>query len=225
MLDVQDVRVVYHLPADDVSAVDGVTLRVEVGELVALEGPSGSGKSTLLAACAGLELPTSGTIHVHGLPMTGINTEARAALRLAHLGVVFQDLNLLGAFSALENVVLPLGLSGRADHEARERATAILEQLGLGDELDRYPGELSGGQQQRVAVARAIVAAPKLILADEPTSALDAETGATVMSMLKRACAEGAAVVIATHDPRVTPHADRVLKMREAKLVGQRGAA
>jgi putative ABC transport system ATP-binding protein len=220
VLDAVDVRVVYELPTDSVIAVDGVSIKASAGELVALEGPSGSGKSTLLAACAGLEVPSDGAIHINGEAMTGVDAEARAALRLARLGVVFQDLNLLGAFTALENVMLPLGLAKRKTDEAHQEAVATLERLGMAQYIDRYPGEMSGGQQQRIAVARAIVARPMLILADEPTSALDAETGATVISLLREACTRGAAVVIATHDPRVTPLVDRVIKMREGKLAG-----
>ncbi len=186
----------------------GVELAVAAGEIVALTGPSGSGKSSLLALIAGVERPTSGSIRVGGMELVGRSQDDLARLRRSRMGIVFQDFHLIPTLTALENVALPLELSGAP--EAMDRARLMLDQVGLRDRADHRPLEMSGGEQQRVAIARAFVARPALILADEPTGNLDLETGGRIMELLFRlARSWHAAMVLVTHNPELADRADR----------------
>lgn len=212
--------------APAVTALDAVSLSVSPGEIVGISGPSGSGKSTLLHLLAALDVPTSGTVTVAGEDTSALTDRERARLRLEHVGVVFQRFHLLSGLSARANVALPLVELGVPKSERRERARELLERVGLGDRVTHAPGELSGGEQQRVAVARALATDPEVVVADEPTGELDTETGAQILDLFEAAAADGAAVVVASHDRPTIEHADRVVELRDGKRVnGKRTSA
>jgi len=211
--------------AGEVHALRGVDLEVRMGELVAVMGPSGSGKSTLLNLAGGLDTPTSGTVTVGRDDVGSLDAVARARLRRKHVGYVFQDLNLVPALTALENVTLPLELDGVSGRRARAEATAALATVGLDDLADRFPDDMSGGQAQRVAIARALVGPRRLVLADEPTGALDSVTGEAVMRVLRQRVDAGAAGLLVTHDARHAAWADRIVFLRDGVVVDSTGAA
>ncbi|WP_405434606.1 ABC transporter ATP-binding protein [Micromonospora sp. NBC_00617] len=202
-----------------VHALRGVSLVVRPGELVAVMGPSGSGKSTLLALAGGLDRPTRGDVRVEGQPLGALDRRGLAQLRRRRIGYIFQQLNLLGSLSALENVALPLELDGVGGRRARAAALAALTEVGLPALGDRFPDQLSGGQQQRVAIARALVGERRLVLADEPTGALDSQTGEAVLHLLRRRVEAGAAGILVTHEARHAGWADRVVFLRDGVLV------
>ncbi|MEV4762061.1 ABC transporter ATP-binding protein [Micromonospora chokoriensis] len=202
-----------------VHALRGVSLAVRPGELVAVMGPSGSGKSTLLALAGGLDRPTGGEVRVEGQPLGALDRRGLAQLRRRRIGYIFQQLNLLGSLTALENVALPLELDGTSGRRARALARAALTEVGLPGLGDRFPDQLSGGQQQRVAIARALVGERRLVLADEPTGALDSQTGEAVLHLLRRRIDAGAAGVLVTHEARHAGWADRVVFLRDGVLV------
>ncbi|MFG2046268.1 ABC transporter ATP-binding protein [Micromonospora sp. NPDC048935] len=202
-----------------VHALRGVSLVVRPGELVAVMGPSGSGKSTLLALAGGLDRPTHGEVRVEGQPLGALDRRGLAQLRRRRIGYIFQQLNLLGSLSAVENVALPLELDGTSGRQARGLAMAALTEVGLPALGDRFPDQLSGGQQQRVAIARALVGERRLVLADEPTGALDSQTGEAVLHLLRRRIDAGAAGVLVTHEARHAGWADRVVFLRDGVLV------
>ncbi|MEV4655609.1 ABC transporter ATP-binding protein [Micromonospora sp. NPDC049301] len=202
-----------------VHALRGVSLAVRPGELVAVMGPSGSGKSTLLALAGGLDRPTGGEVRVEGQPLGTLDRRGLAQLRRRRIGYIFQQLNLLGSLSAVENVALPLELDGTGGRRARAAALAALAEVGLPALGDRFPDQLSGGQQQRVAIARALVGERRLVLADEPTGALDSQTGEAVLHLLRRRVDAGAAGVLVTHEARHAGWADRVVFLRDGVLV------
>ncbi len=203
----------------DVSAVRGIDLEVAAGSLTAVMGPSGSGKSTLLHLAAGMVVATSGQVRVDQTDLGGRSPAQLAALRRRTVGVVFQQYNLLPTLTALENVTLPLELDGMGLRQARSVATDALERVGIERPFDRFPDDLSGGQQQRVAIARAVAVPRKVVLADEPTGALDTITGDRIMDLFADLAAGGAAVLVVTHEPRVTGFADRVVTLRDGKRV------
>jgi putative ABC transport system ATP-binding protein len=197
-----------------VRALDGVSLRVERGEVVAVVGPSGSGKSTLLFVLGGLDLPDEGTVKVDGTDWKTLSGSARARFRRSTCGFVVQGMALLPQATAAENVEVPLVLDGVEPGERAARVAEALERVELSAEDRKLPDQLSGGQQQRVAIARALVMRPALILADEPTGNLDSVTGQAVTQLLLAAAAErDAAVVLVTHDPAVAAHADRTVEL------------
>jgi putative ABC transport system ATP-binding protein len=202
-------------------ALDSVDLVVARGELVAIMGPSGSGKSTLLTIAGTLEQATDGEINIDGQPVSAMSTADRAALRRRSIGYVFQDFNLLAGLTAAENVSLPLELDGTRAKEARRTALSALDELGLGERAGRYPEELSGGERQRVAIARAVVGDRRLLLADEPTGALDSVNGEGVIRLVRAACKRGVAGVIVTHDAQLAAWADRVVFLRDGRVVDQ----
>ena len=202
-----------------VHALRGVSLVVRPGELVAVMGPSGSGKSTLLALAGGLDRPSGGEVRVEGQPLGALDRRGLAQLRRRRIGYIFQQLNLLGSLSALENVALPLELDGTSGRQARALAMAALTEVGLPALGDRFPDQLSVGQQQRVAIARALVGERRLVLADEPTGALDSQTGEAVLHLLRRRIDAGAAGVLVTHEARHAGWADRVVFLRDGVLV------
>jgi putative ABC transport system ATP-binding protein len=208
-----------------VHALRGVDLAVHAGELVAVMGPSGSGKSTLLHLAGGLDSPTSGSVLVEGRDLAALRPAEVAAVRRQCAGYVFQDLNLIPALTALENVSLPRELDGVRGRQARAEAQVALDELGIADLADRFPDEMSGGQQQRVAIARALVGPRRLLLADEPTGALDSSTGEEILRVLRTRCAAGAAGVLVTHDARHAAWADRVVFLRDGVVVDQSGPA
>ena len=204
-----------------VTALDDVSLSVQPGELVAVMGPSGAGKSTLLNLAGGLDRPSSGDVVVDGQSLTSLSTRELAVVRRRHVGYVFQDLNLLPALTAVENVALPRELDGVPLRRAREEALATLDRFGLADAADRFPDDLSGGQQQRVAIARAFVGKRRLLLADEPTGALDTVTGEAVLELMRQECDAGAAAVLVTHESRLAAWADRVVFLRDGRIVDE----
>ena len=212
---------VYGSGAGEVHALRGVQLCVEPGELVAVMGPSGSGKSTLLTIAGSLEEPSSGEVEVGGVALSQLSRNQRAALRRRAIGYVFQDFNLLAGLTAAENVSLPLELDGTSMKAARTAALDALDRLGLRDRADRFPDELSGGERQRVAIARAVVGERHLLLADEPSGALDSVNGEAVMRLVRAICQGGVAGVVVTHDAQLASWADRVVFLRDGRIVDQ----
>ncbi len=208
-----------------VRALDGVTLSVHAGELVAVMGPSGSGKSTLLNLAGGLDQPTSGKVLVEGSDVGAMSLHDLAALRRRSLGFVFQDFNLIPSLTAAENVALPLELDGERVGKARRIALDSLETVGIAELADRYPEHMSGGQQQRVAIARALVGNRRLVLADEPTGALDSQTGEDVLRVLRARCDAGVGGLLVTHEARHAAWADRVVFLRDGVVVDSTGTA
>lgn len=202
-----------------VRALVDVDLTVTAGELVAVMGPSGSGKSTLLSIAGSLEEPSTGEVFIEGTALSGLGRNERARLRRRHIGYVFQDFNLLAGLTAVENIAMPLELDGVKSRTARRAAGLALADLGLADRADSFPDELSGGQRQRVALARALVGDRRLLLADEPTGALDSRTGEEVMRLIRAACRSGAAAVLVTHDAQLAAWADRIVFVRDGRIV------
>ncbi|MFC4632230.1 ABC transporter ATP-binding protein [Promicromonospora alba] len=220
VLELADVSRIHGQGPTQVRALDCVDLTVREGELVAVMGPSGSGKSTLLNVAGGLDSVTSGTVLVGGRDVTAMDARRRAEVRRRDVGYVFQDLNLIPALTALENVALPLELDGMGVSAAREQAVDALDAVGLASAHRRFPEDLSGGQQQRVAIARALVGPRRLVLADEPTGALDSVTGEAVMRLLRDRVDAGAAGLLVTHDARYAAWADRTIHLRDGEIVG-----
>jgi putative ABC transport system ATP-binding protein len=223
VLELKNVSRVHGSGRVKVDALVDVSLDVPAGELVAIMGPSGSGKTTLLSLAGGLDRATSGEVVVDGVPLTGMGLGALARLRRRRVGYVFQDFNLIPGLTAAENVSVPLELDGRGRRDARRTAMEALEGLGLQDLADRFPDELSGGEQQRVAIARAVVGDRLLLLADEPTGALDTVTGESVLRLMRTHCERGGAGVLVTHDARLAAWADRVVFLRDGRIIDETG--
>ena len=207
--------------AVQVHAIEDVNLFVERGSLVAVMGPSGSGKSTLLTIAGSLEEPTTGEVVIDGASLRAMSRNDKARLRRRTIGYVFQEFNLLAGLTAVENVTLPLELDGLAAKKAHAAGMAALDELGLADRATHFPDELSGGERQRVAIARAVVGERHLLLADEPSGALDSTNGEAVMRMILNACKRGVAAVVVTHDAQLASWADRVVFLRDGRVVDQ----
>ena len=220
-LELREISKTYGSGHGTVHALTTVDLSVERGELVAVMGPSGSGKSTLLTIAGSLEEPSSGHVLVDGVDLATISRSDRARLRRRSIGYVFQDFNLLPGLTAVENVTLPLELDGSRPRTARTFGLEALERLDVAESADRYPDELSGGERQRVAIARAIVGERGLLLADEPTGALDSVNGEAVMRLLRAAAHRGVAGVVVTHEAQLASWADRVVFLRDGRVVDQ----
>jgi ABC-type lipoprotein export system ATPase subunit len=228
LIEVRDVTKTYRTGDLDLPVLKGVSCDVERGELVALMGVSGSGKTTLMNILGCLDRPTSGSYRLDGQEAGRLSNDARALLRNSKIGFVFQNFNLLARTSALENVLMPLGYSAKepTEAEATERATKLLERVGLGDRMDHVPSRLSGGQQQRVAIARALVNHPPLLLADEPTGNLDSKTSAEVLEMFQQLNEQdGITILLVTHDAEVARHARRVIRIKDGLVEGDAAAA
>jgi putative ABC transport system ATP-binding protein len=224
-LELRGVSKVYGRGGAEVHALRKVSLSVEAGTMVAVMGPSGSGKSTMLTIAGSLEDPTSGEVLVGGAALSAMSRNAKARLRRRAIGYVFQDFNLLPGLTAAENVALPLELDGRPARTAKAAGLAALADLGLAERTGQFPGELSGGERQRVAIARAVVGERYLLLADEPSGALDSVNGEAVMQLIRSACKQGVAAVVVTHDAQLASWADRVVFLRDGRMVDQRSAA
>ncbi len=221
MLELKGVSKTYGQGHTEVRALSDVDLSVDGGALVAVMGASGSGKSTLLTIAGSLEEPTSGEVLVGGAALSKMSRNDKARLRRRSIGYVFQDFNLLAGLTALENVSLPLELDGVSAKKAQSQAMAALEELGLTDRGSHFPDELSGGESQRVAIARAVVGERHLLLADEPSGALDSTNGEAVMRLILAACHRGVAAVVVTHDAQLASWADRVVFLRDGRVVDQ----
>jgi putative ABC transport system ATP-binding protein len=218
VLEARSLRKQVTSPEGMLTILDDVSIAVGAGETVAIVGASGAGKSTLLALLAGLDEPSAGTVWLEGIELSALDEDGRAAARARHVGFVFQSFHLVPSLTALENVMLPLELAGRAD--ARATARAVLQQVGLGARLGHYPRQLSGGEQQRVAIARAFVTRPAVLFADEPTGNLDTATGARVIELLfDLNAANGTTLVLVTHDREIASRCDRVIEMDAGRLV------
>jgi putative ABC transport system ATP-binding protein len=203
-----------------IRALKGVDLALKGGELTLLMGPSGSGKTTLLSILGCMLTPTEGTVRVRGDAIAGKNPEDLAKLRRENIGFVFQSYHLFPTLSAADNVRLALDVRGETGTDAKDKARAALDRVGLSSKTRNYPSQLSGGEQQRVAIARAVVGDPSVILADEPTAALDSENGKAIMSILAAIAKDpGRGVLVVTHDPRLVPFADRIIHIEDGSIV------
>lgn len=217
----EDLVKVYRMGKVDVKALDGVSLTIPQGEFLAIMGPSGSGKSTLMNLIGCLDKPTSGTLIVDGQDVTKLSDRRLARLRGRTIGFVFQTFNLIPRISALDNVLLPMGLVGAIPKsQRRRRAVKLLEQVGLGHRVTHMPNELSGGERQRVAIARALANDPQLLLADEPTGNLDTQTGRSILEVFRELHCQGRTIVLVTHDPDVASYAERIVRLVDGKIVG-----
>jgi putative ABC transport system ATP-binding protein len=221
VLELRDVSKTYGEGASQVHALRNVAVAVNAGEFVAVMGPSGSGKSSLLTIAGSLEQPSSGEVLIGGTPLSTMSRNDRARLRRRTIGYVFQDFNLLAGLTAAENVTLPLELDGIPVRTARAIGLQALNELGLAERAGHFPDELSGGERQRVAIARAVVGHRNLLLADEPSGALDSVNGEAVMRLIRTACQRGVAGVVVTHDAQLASWADRVIFLRDGRIVDQ----
>jgi putative ABC transport system ATP-binding protein len=212
------IRKVYSTGRFEVEALRGIDLDIESNEYVAIVGPSGSGKSTLMNILGCLDTPSSGEYVLSGETVGGLDRNRLAEIRNRHIGFVFQNFNLLGYATALENVELPLLFAGVPAKERTARAQAMLERVGLQERMDHKPTELSGGQMQRVAIARALVNRPAMILADEPTGNLDSSSGTGIVGLFRELHAAGQTIVMITHDPTVAKQANRVIQIHDGRI-------
>jgi putative ABC transport system ATP-binding protein len=219
LIELQDIRKVYHLGDIELAALGGVSLRVEAGEFAAIMGSSGSGKSTLMAILGGLDRPTAGRYLLDGSDVSGLSRDEMARVRNVKIGFVFQSFNLLARTTALENVELPLLYSrGVSARERHERAREALGRVALAERADHRPNQLSGGQQQRVAIARALVNRPSILLADEPTGNLDSKVSAEIMTLFQALNDSGITIVFVTHEPDIAQWAKRKIVLRDGLI-------
>jgi len=220
LIELRDIHKTYYLGEVDVPVLKGISLSVVQGELMALMGTSGSGKSTLMNILGCLDHPTTGEYWLDGEEISWLSAKQRARVRKRMIGFVFQTFNLLPRTSALENVMMPLAyVEDMAERQIRQRATVLLQKVGLAERLDHQPSQLSGGQQQRVAIARALVNQPRILLADEPTGNLDSRTSEEILQMfqdLNRS--DGLTIILVTHDPGVANHAQRIVRIRDGLI-------
>jgi putative ABC transport system ATP-binding protein len=220
----RQVTKIYRTATHEVPALRAIDLTIARGELLAVMGPSGSGKTTLLNCLSGLDEIDGGAVTIDGADLGAMSDARRTAHRARHMGFIFQSFNLIPVLSAVENVELPLLLTGSKPGVARSRAAAMLERVGLGERQSHRPNELSGGEQQRVAIARALVAEPAIVWADEPTGNLDSQMAVTVVELLQEVNRAGQTIVIVTHDPEIGGRARRLVRMQDGRIVGD-GAA
>jgi putative ABC transport system ATP-binding protein len=220
LIRVQELHRDFLMGQETVHALDGVSLTIEEGEFLGVMGPSGSGKSTLLYLLGGLDRPTAGHIWIHNQDLTALDENGLAAYRRREVGFIFQTFNLVATMAALENVEFPMFFARVPKNQRRERASHLLELIGLADRMEHKPTELSGGQQQRVAIARAMVNDPSIILADEPTGNLDSHTGAEVMAILSQLNREqGRTIIVVSHDPTITEFTTRCIHLLDGRIV------
>ena len=225
-VEMENVHKSYLLGATAVSALRGVDLEIRAGEFAALMGPSGCGKTTLLNLMGAIDLPSRGTIRVAGADLLGLSDDQLADLRRDRIGIVFQFYNLIPTLTARENVEIPMQFKGLGRRARRERATALLERVGLRDRMEHKPAELSGGEQQRVSIARALANQPALVLLDEPTGDLDSATGQEIIALLRDLNErDRVTLVIATHDALIAERSSRVIRIRDGLVEKDAGAA
>jgi putative ABC transport system ATP-binding protein len=221
IIDGKDIVKIYQMGDFEVRALDNASIQVREGEFVAIMGPSGSGKTTLMNVLGCLMSPTSGEYFLDGEDVSGLDKVELAQIRNQKLGFIFQSYNLLARTSALQNVILPLfynRTSPLSEEEQEEKATRILESIGLGDRIYHEPQELSGGQQQRVSIARALVNDPVMVMADEPTGNLDSKSGAEIMDLLVKLNIQGTTIIMVTHDPAIAAYTDRTIHLFDGKV-------
>lgn len=219
LIEIRDVYKIYNPGENQVNALDGVSITIDEGEFVAIIGQSGSGKSTLMNMLGLLDTPTSGEYYINGKLVDDLTDDQMSVIRNEQIGFIFQGFNLISSLTALENVELPLVYRGMKKDERRKISKDALMRVGLGERMNHLPAEMSGGQQQRVAVARAIAARPPVILADEPTGNLDTRSTKEVMAILHELKDEGRTVIVITHDNEIAEEAERVIRVRDGKVV------
>ena len=219
LVELEDIYKIYYMGDSEVHALDGISLKIEKGEFVAIIGKSGSGKSTCMNIIGCLDVATKGTYRLNGKNISNYTDDELAEVRNKMLGFIFQQYNLLPKLTLLENVALPLLYAGVSDSEQKERALRSLDRVGLKDKAKNFPSHLSGGQQQRASIARALAGNPSVILADEPTGALDSKTGREVMQFLQELHREGNTIVLITHDNSIAAQAQRVVRITDGKIV------
>lgn len=219
IVEFEGVRKTYRVGDQEIHALDGIDLRIEEGEFVAIIGPSGSGKSTLMHLLSCLDTPTEGRMTVCGTDLSRAPADVLARMRNREIGFVFQSFNLLPRLDVVSNVELPLIYSGVPTRERRERAAEAARRVGLGDRLANRPTQLSGGQCQRVAIARALVNNPRIVFGDEPTGNLDSATGRNILEIFKELHAAGKTIILVTHDPTIAAQARRVIELRDGRIV------
>ena len=218
LIDIEGVKKIYDLGAEKIHALDGVSLKIERGEYIAIMGPSGSGKSTIMNILGCLDTPTSGSYYFEDEEVSEMDDNQLAGIRNEKIGFVFQTFNLLPRISSLQNVELPLIYGGVSLESRRERAKLVLERVGLGDRMNHKPNELSGGQRQRVAVARALANEPSIILADEPTGNLDSKTGEEIMVLFNQIHEAGNTIILVTHEEYIAENAHRIIRLHDGLI-------
>ena len=221
LIELTEVTKRYRVGEQEIRALDGINLTIEQGEYAAIIGPSGSGKSTLMHLLGCLDIPTTGRVVIDGVDVSKASDGRLAEMRNEKIGFVFQSFNLLGKFTVLENVELPMIYSGVSKKERRDRAIAAVERVGLMDRAKNTPLQLSGGQMQRVAIARALVNDPKIVFADEPTGNLDSNTGASILQLFRELSQQGRTIVLVTHDNEIADNAPRRIEIRDGKIVNR----
>lgn len=218
IINLENITRIYQLGSEEVRALDGISLRIDKNEYVAIMGPSGSGKSTLMNILGCLDTPTSGKYDFKGINVSDMSDNELAEIRNREIGFVFQTFNLLPRSNAFHNVELPLIYSGMHSLKRKEIAKETLTSVGLGDRLHHKPSELSGGQRQRVAIARALVTTPSIILADEPTGNLDSKTGGDIMLLFNAIHKQGNTIILVTHEEYIAKHAKRIIRLLDGKI-------
>lgn len=218
ILNMQDIVKCYYLGGEEQIVLKNVNLKINEGEFISILGPSGSGKSTLMNIIGCLDVPTSGTYVLADEDVENLDEKELARIRNREIGFVFQSFQLLPRLNALENVELPLIYAGITPHERKQKATLMLERVGLKDKMRNYPNQLSGGQMQRVAIARSVVTEPTILLADEPTGALDQKTGNQIMELFEELNKEGRTIVMITHDINIAKHGKRIVNILDGEL-------
>lgn len=221
LIEIRDIGKEYQAGTTTVSAIRHMNFHVDDGEFISIMGQSGSGKSTLLAVLGGLNRPSRGQVLVDALDVYGLTSEQRADFRSEYIGIIFQSFQLIPYLTVLENIKLPMAITGIPAKEQDEMARAVLEKVGLGAKAERLPDQLSGGEQERVAIARAIVNRPPILLADEPTGSLDSETAEGVMGLLRQLNKEGLTIIMVTHNPDACRHGDRTILVRDGLCLSQ----
>ncbi|MGG5575977.1 ABC transporter ATP-binding protein [Myroides sp. C15-4] len=218
IIDIQEIKRDFKMGSETVKVLKGVDLQIEKGDYVALMGPSGSGKSTLMNILGCLDTPTSGYYSLNGKDVSRLDDDQLAEIRNKDIGFVFQTFNLMPRTTALDNVALPMIYAGKSKEERNQRASSVLNMVGLGDRMDHHPNQLSGGQRQRVAVARALVNNPSIILADEPTGNLDTKTSIEIMALFDEIHSKGNTVILVTHEEDIAEHAHRIIRLRDGVI-------